>query len=81
MTSVSAGHIMIMLTPTQSVRSGWPQRESNPESRDLPTELPRPPKENTKKALDRIDTRLGRLAENNSYNKTTTQRKQQKKAE
>ena len=46
MTSVSAGHII--LTPTQPVGSGWPQRESNPgppyqESRALPTELPRPP--------------------------------------
>ena len=45
MTSVSAGHIM--LTPTQLVESGRPQRESNPgpphqESRALPTELPRP---------------------------------------
>ena len=46
MTSVSAGHII--LTPTQPVGSGRPQRESNPgaphqESRALPTELPRPP--------------------------------------
>ena len=45
MTSVSAGHII--LTPTQPVGSGWPQRESNPgpphqELRTLPTELPRP---------------------------------------
>ena len=45
MTSVSAGHII--LTPTQPVGSGWPQRESNPgpphqESHALPTELPRP---------------------------------------
>ena len=45
MTSISAGHII--LTPTQPVRSGRPQRESNPgpshqESRALPTELPRP---------------------------------------
>ena len=45
MTSVSAGHII--LTPTQPVGSGRPQRESNPgpphqESRALPTELPRP---------------------------------------
>ena len=45
MTSVSAGHII--LTPTQTVGSGRPQRESNPgpphqESRALPTELPRP---------------------------------------
>ena len=30
MTSVSAGHII--LTPTQPVRSGWPQRGSNPGS-------------------------------------------------
>ena len=45
MTSVSAGHII--LTPTQPVGSGRPQRESNlgpphQESRALPTELPRP---------------------------------------
>ena len=44
MTSVSAGHII--LTPTQPVESGQPQRGSNPghphqESRALPTELPR----------------------------------------
>ena len=46
MTSVSAGHII--LTTTQPVGSGWPQRGSNPGSphqgsRALPTELPRPP--------------------------------------
>ena len=46
MTSNSAGHII--LTPTQPVGSGRPQRGSNPgppdqESRALPTELPRPP--------------------------------------
>ena len=46
MTSVSADRII--LTPTQPVGSGRPQRESNPgpphqESRALPTELPRPP--------------------------------------
>ena len=46
MTSVSAGHII--LTPTQPVGSGRPQRESNPgpphqESHTLLTELPRPP--------------------------------------
>ena len=45
MTSVSAGHII--LTPTQPVGGGRPQRESNPghfhqESRALPTGLPRP---------------------------------------
>ena len=45
MTSVSAGHII--LTPTQPVGSGRPQRESNPgpphqKSRALATELPRP---------------------------------------
>ena len=44
MTSISAGHII--LTPTQPVGSGRPQRGSNPgppdqESRALPTELPR----------------------------------------
>ena len=46
MTYVSAGHII--LTPTQPVGSGRPQRESNPgppklESRAPPTELPPPP--------------------------------------
>ena len=45
MTSISAGHII--LTPTQLLGSGRPQRGSNPgppdqESRALPTELPRP---------------------------------------
>ena len=45
MTSVSAGHII--LTPTQPVGSGRPQRGSNPEppdqeSRALPTELRAP---------------------------------------
>ena len=45
MASVSAGHII--LTPTQPVGSGRPQRESNPglphkESHALPTELPHP---------------------------------------
>ena len=45
MTSVSAGHII--LTPTQAVGSGWPERGSNPrppnhKSRALPTELPHP---------------------------------------
>ena len=39
MTSVSAGHII--LTPTQPVKSGRPQGESNA----LPTELSRPLKE------------------------------------
>ena len=53
MTSVSAGH-NIILTPTQPVGSGRPQRESNPgpphqESRALPTELPRPQKKKKKK--------------------------------
>ena len=46
MVSVSAGHII--LTPTQPVGSGRPQRGPNPgpphqESRALPTELPPPP--------------------------------------
>ena len=45
MTSASAGHIL--LTPTQAVGSGLPQRESNPgppdqESCALPAELPPP---------------------------------------
>ena len=48
MTSVSAGHII--LTPTQPVGSGRPQRKSNPgppnqEFSALPTELPRPPQD------------------------------------
>ena len=42
-TFVSAGHII--MTPTQPIGSGRPQRDSNPrpphqESRTLPTELP-----------------------------------------
>ena len=46
MTSVSAGHII--LTPTQPVGSGRPERKSNPrspeqESRALPTEEISPP--------------------------------------
>ena len=44
MTSVSTGHII--LTQTQPVGSGRPQRESRPphqESHALPTELQRPP--------------------------------------
>ena len=46
MTSVSAGHIILI--PTQPVGNGRPQRESNPgpphqESCALPTELPRHP--------------------------------------
>ena len=41
MTSASAGHII--LTPTQTVGSGRPQRgPPHQESRALPTELPRP---------------------------------------
>ena len=52
MTSVSAGHII--MTPTETVVSRWPQRESNPrtphqESRALPTELPRPRRERERK--------------------------------
>ena len=52
MASVSTVHII--LTPTQPVGSGRPQRESNPgpphqESSALPTELPRPPKKAEKK--------------------------------
>ena len=48
MTSVSAGHII--LTPTQPVWSGRPQPESHPgppdyESRALPTEIPRLPRD------------------------------------
>ena len=47
MTSISAGHIILI--PTQPVGSGRPQQGSNPgppdqESRALPTELPRPPR-------------------------------------
>ena len=50
MTSVSAGRII--LTPTQPVGSGRPQRESNPgppqqESRAPPTELPCPHRRGT----------------------------------
>ena len=53
-TSISAGHII--LTPTQPVGSGGPQRGSNPgppdqESRALPTELPRPPRKGETKKV------------------------------
>ena len=46
MASVTAGHIILTLTPP--VGNGWPQWGSNPrlphqEVRALPTELPRPP--------------------------------------
>ena len=56
MTSVSAGHII--LTPTQPVGSGRPQRVSNPgppnqETRALPTELPPPPHERRKRERKR----------------------------
>ena len=62
MTSVSAGHII--LTPTQPVGSGRPQRESNPgpphqESRALPTKLPRPPVEREKEVRDRGEEERG----------------------
>ena len=55
-TSVSTGHII--LTPTQQVGSGRPQRESNlgfphQELSALPTELPRPPKERGERERDR----------------------------
>ena len=56
MTSISAGHII--LTPTQPVGSGGPQRGSNPgpadqESRALPTELPRPPERKRERQTQR----------------------------
>ena len=59
LTSVSVGHII--LTPTQPVGSGRPQRESNPgpphhESRALPNELPRPPKKQEEKEEKKRDT-------------------------
>ena len=65
MTSVSAGHII--LTPTQPVGSGRPQRESNPEpphqeSRALPTEPSRREVEiklnETESDLKEIESRL-----------------------
>ena len=60
MNSVSAGHII--LTPTQPVGSGRPQRESNPvpphqESYALPTELPRPPPQKKKKKKKKKTTK------------------------
>ena len=56
MTSISAGHII--LTPTQPVGSGRPQRGSNPgppdqKSRVLPTELPHPPEEKMTEEIKR----------------------------
>ena len=64
MTSVSAGPII--LTPTQPVGSGRPQRESNPgsphqESRALPTERPRAP--NRKRARASGKSRKGKEKE------------------
>ena len=52
MTSVSVGHIILRLT--QPVERGRPPWGSNPgpphqESRDLPAELPRPPRERERK--------------------------------
>ena len=60
MTSISAGHII--LTPTQPVGSGRPQRGSNPgpsdqESRALPTEPPPPPQRGAKRRTDRQSER------------------------
>ena len=65
MTSISAGHII--LTPTQPVGSGRPQRGSNPgppdqESRALPTELPRP-----LLAKSEIKMSMGQTCEKDSY--------------
>ena len=64
MTSVSAGHII--LTPTQPVGSGRPQRESNSgplhqESRGLPTELPFPPKEDKELTNNNSDPEVDML--------------------
>ena len=61
MTSVSAGRII--LTPTQPVGSGRPQRESNPEpphqeSRALPTELPPLPPPPPKKKKNHTSVNL-----------------------
>ena len=77
-TSVSAGHII--LTPTQPVGSGRPQRGSNPgpphqESRALPTELPRPPYCHVVAGLARLDDdlivgSLWRLSYCDSVNRT-----------
>ena len=58
MTSVSAGHII--LTPTQPVGSGRPQRESNPgpphqESCALPTELLGPLREREREWMKELE--------------------------
>ena len=70
MNSVSAGHII--LTPTQPVWSGWPQRGSNPgpphqDSSALPTELPRP--------LEMPERVRERRAERHRYREKEIQRK------
>ena len=48
MTSVSAGHII--LTPTQPVGSGWPQRGSNPGTPHQESRATKPQKTERKKA-------------------------------
>ena len=69
MTSVSAGHII--LTPTQPVGSGWPQRELNPgpphQSRALYRLSYRAPKKKRE-----VDKKTGK--KNESTNKEIPQR-------
>ena len=79
MTSVSAGHII--LTPTQPVGSGRPQRGSNPEpahqeSRALPTELPRPPSlENCQVESPDVARDRDKCLHSTWFEKTTTKSK------
>ena len=80
MTSVSAGHII--LTLTQPVGSGRPQRESNPgpahqESRALPTELPRPPHKIAKQyqTIDTAKATKAKQQQKQEENKATARAK------
>ena len=82
MTSVSAGHII--LTPTQPVGSGRPQRESNlglahQDSCALPTELPRPPNPDRKRG-SKLGLQKGNAKAHNNNTTNRALRKQQSTA-
>ena len=79
MTSISAGHII--LTPTQPVGGGRPQRESNPgppdqELRALPFELPRPHERGRERKRERE-----RAREREQDRKRERERKRERKRE
>ena len=82
MTSVSAGHII--LTPTQPVGSGRPQREWNPgpphqESRALLTELPGPQKKKKKKKKNNKKNKKNKKKNKKKNNKKNKKKKKTKK--